>query len=175
MCNDTGELSPEHFERKGITGPRKYIEAGINFTTDNLPWVWNMPDDVHSLSHRIFPKGPVRDGNILRLEFVESWESQLIGLGRCGPREPISPVSIASQSSAHAQVGQHEIFAPRHFGAVRCAASVAAPRDPSRHRPGRRGFRVHLPEESRAGTSRGCDPRREPRAARVPGIDRRAD
>jgi hypothetical protein len=28
----------EHFEREGVTGPRKYVEAGIVFTTDRLPW-----------------------------------------------------------------------------------------------------------------------------------------
>jgi len=35
-----------------------------------------------SLAERIFPGGPPRDGHILRLDLVESWESQLLGVER---------------------------------------------------------------------------------------------
>jgi hypothetical protein len=28
----------EAFERKGITGPRKYDQAGVTFATRELPW-----------------------------------------------------------------------------------------------------------------------------------------
>ncbi len=34
------------------------------------------------LRDRIFPLGPPVDGNIIRTEFVGTWESQLLGLGR---------------------------------------------------------------------------------------------
>jgi hypothetical protein len=35
-----------------------------------------------SLADSIFPGGEPRDGYILRLELVGSWESQFLGLGR---------------------------------------------------------------------------------------------
>lgn len=70
-----------------------------------------MPDDVRSLSARVFPEGPARDGNILRLEFVESWESQLIGLGRLTAF--LTP-GLLHRSHAVDDIGLNVIFMQRH-------------------------------------------------------------
>lgn len=35
-----------------------------------------------TLRDDIFPPGPPRDGNIIPTQFVGTWESQLLGLGR---------------------------------------------------------------------------------------------
>jgi hypothetical protein len=64
-----------------------------------------------SIEDRIFPSGPARDGHILRLEFVDSWESQLIGLGRL--TSFLSP-RLLRQSHAVDDMGLYVIFMQRH-------------------------------------------------------------
>lgn len=64
-----------------------------------------------SLAERIFPCGPPRDGHILRLDLVESWESQLLGVGRAAAF--LTP-RLFSQSHAVDDIGLYVIFLQRH-------------------------------------------------------------
>jgi hypothetical protein len=36
----------EHYENAGITGPQKYVKAGVTFTTHGLPWEVELQDGV---------------------------------------------------------------------------------------------------------------------------------
>lgn len=64
-----------------------------------------------SLADRIFPSGDPRDGYILRLELVGSWESQFVGLGRLTAF--LTPRLLAE---AHAvdDMGINVVFLQRH-------------------------------------------------------------
>jgi len=64
-----------------------------------------------SLRDQIFPPGPARDGNILRLGLVGSWESQLLGLGRLTAF--LTP-RLLSQSHAVDDMGLNVVFLQRH-------------------------------------------------------------
>jgi hypothetical protein len=64
-----------------------------------------------SLRDRIFPPGPPRDGNIIRIAQVESWESQLIGLGRLTAF--VSP-RLLEQSHAVDDMALNVVFLQRH-------------------------------------------------------------
>lgn len=66
---------------------------------------------VTSLEDLIFPSGDPRDGYILRLELVGSWESQFLGLGRLTAF--LTPRLLAE---AHAvdDMGLNVVFLQRH-------------------------------------------------------------
>jgi len=64
-----------------------------------------------SLSEEIFPPPPARDGNVLRLELVGSWESQLLGLGRLTAF--LTP-RLINQSHAVDDMGLYVVFLQRH-------------------------------------------------------------
>jgi hypothetical protein len=68
-------------------------------------------DDQGSLREQIFPTGPVRDGHIIRPAMVESWESQLIGLGRLTAF--VSP-RLLTQSHAVDDAALGVVFLQRH-------------------------------------------------------------
>jgi hypothetical protein len=64
-----------------------------------------------SVADLIFPSGEPRDGNILRLELVGSWESQFLGLGRLvaflTPR-------LLEEAFAVDDIGVNVVFLQRH-------------------------------------------------------------
>jgi hypothetical protein len=66
---------------------------------------------VTSLAELIFPSGDPRDGYILRLDLVDSWESQFLGLGRLTAF--VTPRLLAE---AHAvdDMGINVVFLQRH-------------------------------------------------------------
>ncbi len=64
-----------------------------------------------TLAEQVFPDGPPRDGNILRLDLVSSWESQLVGLGRLTAF--LTP-RLLTQSHAVDDIGLYVVFLQRH-------------------------------------------------------------
>jgi len=66
---------------------------------------------VAFLEQEIFPAGPPRDGNILRLGLVGSWESQFLGLGRLTAF--LTP-RLLTQSHAVDDMGLYAVFLQRH-------------------------------------------------------------
>lgn len=68
-------------------------------------------DPAASLAERIFPSGEPRDGRILRMDLVGSWESQLIGVGRLTAF--ISP-RLLTASHAADDMGLYVVFLQRH-------------------------------------------------------------
>lgn len=60
---------------------------------------------------RIFPPAPPRDGNLLRLGLVGSWESHLVGLGRLTAF--LTP-RLLKQSHAVDDMGLYVVFLQRH-------------------------------------------------------------
>jgi hypothetical protein len=63
------------------------------------------------MADMIFPNGEPRDGNILRLELVGSWESQFLGLGRL-----VAFLTPRLFAEAHAvdDIGVNVVFLQRH-------------------------------------------------------------
>jgi hypothetical protein len=66
---------------------------------------------MSSLSDSIFPGGEPRDGHILRLELVASWESQFLGLGRL--TRFIIP-RLLGEAAAVDDMGVNIVFLQRH-------------------------------------------------------------
>lgn len=64
-----------------------------------------------SLTDKIFPMPPARDGNVLRLGLVGSWESQFLGLGRLTAF--LTP-RLLKQSHAVDDMGLYVVFLQRH-------------------------------------------------------------
>lgn len=64
-----------------------------------------------TLGEKIFPSEEVRDGRILRLELVSSWESQLLGIGRL--TRPLTE-RLMRQTHAPDDMGLNVIFLQRH-------------------------------------------------------------
>lgn len=64
-----------------------------------------------SLEDLIFPPGPPRDGHILRLDLVSTWESQLLGVSRATAF--LTP-RLLSQSHAVDDIGLYVVFLARH-------------------------------------------------------------
>src|SRR5215210_7654998 len=68
-------------------------------------------DEPRSLRDRIFPLGEPRDGRILRLDLVSSWESQLIGLGRLSA---LQTERLTRLTHAPDDMGLNLVFLQRH-------------------------------------------------------------
>lgn len=64
-----------------------------------------------ALRDDIFPPGPPRDGNIIRTEWVATWESQLLGIGRL---TQILSDRLLSESFAVDDMALYVIFLQRH-------------------------------------------------------------
>lgn len=66
---------------------------------------------AESLHDRIFPSGDPRDGRIFRLDYVQTWESQFLGLGRT---VRVLTQDVLTRNHAADDIGLSLVFLQRH-------------------------------------------------------------